>query len=99
MGKSKLQTPKKQSSNAQNKDNAMEFTNKKRDDLWTPHHRNATHPDGENGSLHVQAHPNNDEPRMQRRKMVPGKNALYTKIQQPTIASWLNKTQVMTMLT
>ena len=31
--------------------------------------------------------------------MVSGEKAMYTKIQQPTIASWINKTQVMTMLT
>ena len=36
---------------------------------------------------------------MERGEMVHGEKALYTKIHQPTIASWLNKTQVMTMLT
>ena len=99
MGKSKLQTPEMQSNHAQDQDHAMELADKKYSDLRTPHHRDTTQPDRKDGNIHVQAYTNNGESQMERRRMVPGEKALYAKIRQPTIASWLEKTKVMTTLT
>ena len=79
MGKSKLQTPEMQGSHAHDQDHAMELTDKKHNDLWTPHRRNTTHPEWKNGIIHVPAYPNDDEPQMERRRMVPGEKSTLRK--------------------
>ena len=55
----------------------MEFTYQKHNDLWTTHHGNANQPNKEDRNLHVQTHKSNDDPRMERGEMVPGKTAIY----------------------
>ena len=57
----------------------MELTNKEHNDLWTTYNGNADQSNKKDRILHVQAHTSNDEPMVERRKMVPGKKQLYEK--------------------
>ena len=74
-----LQATTKQGHYAEDKAHDMELTDKKRNDLWTPHYGNSTQPDWANRDIHVQAHTNNDEPTLERRTVVPREEAALPK--------------------
>ena len=71
METNKLQTHTKQIHRAANKTHPVELTDQKHNDIWTTHNGTAAQPNTKNGNLHVQEHKSNDEPRMERRKVVP----------------------------
>ena len=53
----------------------------------------------ENGNIHVQTNKGDCQPELGNRSMVSGGKQLYTELQQATMKSWIDKTQIMTMLT
>ena len=90
METNKRQTPTKQSHRAANKTHPVEPTDQKHNDIWITHNRNAAHPNKKNGNLHVQEHKSNDEPGVERRKMVPGKQLYENYNNQPLKHGWKN---------
>ena len=77
----------------------MELTNQKHNNIWTTHSRNTAKSNKENGNIYVQEHQSNDESRMERRQMVPGKKTTIRKNSTTNIGNMARKTQIMTIVT